>query len=180
MAETSSAADRRAKVLRSTRNLALWNGGSIVVIALLGGLLSLPYSGLPGLGVGLAIASAGALELYGRSRLAAAPALARRWLCGAEVWLFCLICAYAIWRLQGLDPASVLDSLGPEIVDMLHREMLAIYGFRLPDEILADSLVQSLQLVYRGLIAGSAIYQGLMFVRYYRATRELEHDRSAQ
>lgn len=165
----------RETLVRRLRSVALWNGGSIVAVALPAAVYCLFAELWAGVLVGLLIAAAGALELRGRMHLPAAPQRARHWLCGAQVGFFLVILVYAGWRLGMLSPAGVLEALGPELTALLKSELERRHGLAgLPDDVLGEALVRLFGIVYWALIFASLIYQGLLFLYYRRNTARLE------
>lgn len=143
--------------------LARWNGGSIVVIAGLGSLLSLLFGDLVGAVVGALAAVAGAMEWHGYRRLRRRDLAGLDWLIRAETCLLAVISLYAISRLGSFDPETVRANLSPEMETALNEAGLAT------SEVVP--LVRWMFLLLYGTVLGvTCIYQGGL-VFYYRSRR---------
>jgi hypothetical protein len=145
--------------------IARWNGGSILVVAGLGALLSLAGGDLVAGGCGLAIATAGALEHRGGRRLADAgwdPAALRPTLVRCELAVLALIVAYSAWRLGTADLAAEIAALPKE-------ERMALEAMVGEDRALLEGLFAlGLKLTYGTLILVTLAYQGGMAWWYDR------------
>ncbi|HET9679720.1 MAG TPA: hypothetical protein VFP95_04045 [Gammaproteobacteria bacterium] len=154
--------------LKSARRLALLNGGSVALIALLGALVCGIFGYGWGVVIGLLFAVAGGIELRGAQLLINHVDKARYWLCGGQLYFLLVVISYAGWRLTSLDVQTLLQSLGPEMVDLLKRRIQQQNGLWLPDQVLGETLLVMMRFVYWALIVISLFYQGLMFFYYAR------------
>jgi hypothetical protein len=137
--------------------IARWNGGSIVVVAGLGALLSLYGADpVPALFAAV-IAVAGWHERAAGSALAAAaadPATLRLTLVRSELAVMAAIVLYSIWRLATADVAAELGQL-----PAAEREVLA--SLTAGDLALLEQLLRlALKVTYGTLVVVTLAYQG--------------------
>jgi len=158
----------RARVSR----IARWNGGSILVVAGLGAVLSLVGGDLGTAMVGIAIAAAGwhersvgkALALPVHHSATDLDALRTR-LVRAELAVGLLIAGYALWRLATADVGAEISAL-PEEEQMLLESLTG--GDR---EALEQMFALTLRLTYGTLLIVTLAYQGGMAWWYERRVR---------
>lgn len=153
------------KCLARVLKLSRLNGWSIVIIAGLGGLLSLLFGDLVGTTIGALAAGAGAMEVHGHRSLRRRDPAGLDWLIRAETALLAVISLYAISRLGSFDPEMVRENLTPEMETALNDAGLAT----------ADvvPLVRLMFLaMYGTVLAVTCVYQGGL-VFYYRSRRPL-------
>lgn len=161
----STASTPAEKCLARVLTLSRWNGGSIVVIAGLGSLLSLLFGDLVGTVVGALAAGAGAMEVHGYRRLRRRDLAGLDWLIRAETALLAVLSLYAISRLGSFDAETVRGNLTPEMEAVLNDAGLAT------SEVVP--LVRLMFLVLYGtVLAVTCLYQGGL-VFYYRSRRTL-------
>ncbi|HEY1765234.1 MAG TPA: hypothetical protein VGF85_09945 [Opitutaceae bacterium] len=145
--------DRLRRLLR----VAKVDGLSVLIVAGGFGLLSAAFGDLSGAGVGLVIALAGAIELWGVSLLRSGSLGGLRWLVGSQAYLLAMIFAYAAWRLANLahDP----------IVRAINRAILTAGA---DPELLPFDAHQIMKATYVLLVLVTLLYQGGMIVYYAR------------
>lgn len=149
----------RNVLIYKIRRTAAWNGGSIVAIAGLAGLIELLRLDWLGVFLGVAFAAGGWLELVGRRKLPKPEA--RQWLLGAQAAVFGMLVLYSAWRLLTLDAQAIESGISPQDMQMLvsslhisHQQVVALFE-------------RAFHLTYISLIIASFIYQGGMAL-YYR------------
>ena len=139
------------------------NAWSVSFIAGAFALLSLLGLSIPGVLVGIAVAAAGPIELYGQKRLEADPRRARTWMMGSQIWLMVCVLSYCTWRVLSLDPDNPFVVFGDAAQVF---ELVAIFG--IPQAYLASLFIQAFYITY-GLIAVlTVLFQGGLAL-YYRS-----------
>ena len=146
---------------------AKWNGGSIFIFGIIGGVVGLLSVSFEGILMGVLIAGAGWIELQGKNKLLQGETDAGRWLMGGEGLLLFVILVYAFAHLIPLNPDHVLDILSPEMRSFLTETG----GF--PSHMINDLVYTILKWLYQGLIIGTVLYQGGIIAFYYFKTRDI-------
>ncbi len=109
------------KMYRRVLFVSGFDGWSVVIVAGLGTLLSLLFTSLNGIFVGLLLIGAGAMELHGRRLLRRRNAEGMRWLVRAQVFLLGVILVYCVSRLGSFDAETAMGNLTPEMQAALNE-----------------------------------------------------------
>ncbi len=109
------------KILHRVLFVAAADGWSVVVVAALGGLLSLALGDLSGFFVGLLVLAAGLTELRGRRQLRRRDPAGMKLLVRAQLFLLTVILVYCVSRLGSFDAESVMANMTPEMQAALNE-----------------------------------------------------------
>lgn len=157
------------KVLRRVLAISRGDGWSIVIVASLGGLVSLVQGGWFGAAAGLLVALGGAGELHGRRLLLRGKIAGTGWLIGAQLFLLVVICLYAWCRWRYFDPVALWAELPNLARAELTRQMVAA---GLDPEFDRPLLLQLMNLLVCAILACvTLLYQGGLAL-YYAWQRE--------
>ena len=155
--------DDHALLSQKIIRISTINAWSVTFIAGTFALLSLLALSVPGVVVGVAVAAAGPLELYGQKRLETDPGQARTWMVGSQVWLMICVLSYCAWRMLSLDPDNPFVVFGDAAQVF---ELVAIFG--IPQAYLASLFVQAFYITYGLIAALTLLFQGGLAL-YYRS-----------
>ena len=144
------------------------NGWSVIVFAILCGLVALVFASWSGVIVGLAIAGSGWIEIEGRARLKKRLPEAGKWLTGSQLWFLVVIVFYAGFQLWSFNPSTIMSYIPPEL------EQLVMRDYCYSPELIERVVTRMFYAVYIGVILGSLVYQGGLFIYYKRATTQLD------
>jgi hypothetical protein len=156
------------KALHRVRAIARADGWSIVIIAALGGLVSLLQGGWIATAAALLVVLAGTGELHGRRLLLRRKSSGCVWLIAAQLFLLAVIWAYAWWRWRYFDPATLWAELPGFAQAKLDRDLLAAGLDPEFDRPLLLDLMNTLTCAILALV--SLVYQGGLAC-YYAAQR---------
>ena len=155
-----------AEIVARMRRVALFDGGSVLVLCGALAIVSAGYGDFTGAVIGGLIAGAGAIELHGAGLIKAGKPRGLNWLVASQLYLLATILSYVGWRLMSYDPEAMRRLLAP----VLHNpEMQAQFDAVGVTE--ADMLA-TLRTYYftsfKVVAAGSLLYQGGMALYYHR------------
>lgn len=146
-------------------NIALWNGGSVVILALGSIFLCLLFGLWSGVIAGIMIGSSGGMELWGRALVKNRRPRARFWMPFSQLWLLGLIIIYCLWQMNRTDLHELNAVVGPllEASGQLGEAGLDV-----------ETMVKlMLRLTYSIIIVVSIFYQGSLAWFYARATKQI-------
>ena len=140
------------------------NGWSVFLFAIFCSIVALVFASWSGVIVGLVIAGSGWSEIRGRTRLQKWHQDAGKWLSGSQLWFFGAIVLYAGYQLWSFSPSSIVAQIPPDLEQLVVRDLC------LSPEAIERLVTQMFYAVYIGVIFGSLLYQGGLFIYYKRAT----------
>lgn len=153
-------ADAEAAKLTRAARMAAFNGGSMLVLAVL--CLPFAWMDVTNAAVAAVLTVLGLVELRGRSRLQRLDPAAGRLLAMNQLALFAAILIYCVWRIY-------IVLTGPSMLDQ-HPELADLKSMQIDIEELERTIAWTL---YGAVAAGSAIYQGLCALYYLNTGRRL-------
>jgi len=159
--------DEKEKIIRKVASVSKWNGGSIAIFAGLCTLITLVFQDWGYVLLGLAITSAGVMELKGRKKLLQGQADAGKWLKGSQLWLIALIFGYACFRIFAFDSSDPLKDLPTESVDQLKT----VFGMN--NDEFGEYVTFLNYVVYGMVMLITFLYQGGMWLYYKLKTSKL-------
>ncbi len=159
--------DEKERIICKVATVSKWNGGSIAVFAGLCTMVSLAFQDWFYVLLGIAITSAGAMELTGRNKLLKGQADAGKWLKGSQLWLMGLIIVYACFRIFSFDTSDPLKDIPSEIMDT----MIMTTGMN--EQELGEYVTLSNYAIYGVVMMVSFFYQGGMWFYYKLKTAKL-------
>ncbi len=163
---------KRARILW----IAKYNGGFVAVGGVLCLLCSLLWFTLEGILIGLALIASAYLELSGRRRLKQGRPEAGRRLGGSQSLLLVAIVLYCGYNLLLVDP---LREMKKEIND-LPPDNRAQLTQALDMHSVQEWVPKSFRYFYLGLIGGTVLYQGGLWLYYTQGTRAIARAESAE
>lgn len=154
------------KSLQRVLAIARVDGWSIVIVAALGGLLSLVQGGWLATAAAALVVLAGTGELHGRCLLLRQELKGLSWLVGAQVFLLVVIWVYAWCRWRYFDPAAMWAELPALAQTEVNRQML-VAG--LEPELDRPLLLQMMNVMVCAILAFvTLLYQGGLALYYTR------------
>jgi hypothetical protein len=163
-----------AEVLRRILRTSRLNGWSVALCAGLCSLVSLPFGGLLGLGVGVFVTIGGVMEIRGNRRLRRRDPDGMRLLVRSQILVLGAIWIYAVPQLLSFDPGYLQDQVIPNL-----REVLAASGSNL-DSLLAQAGLNAKDVVpyvhlffvvlYGTVMLVTLFYQGGLALYYHHHT----------
>ncbi len=114
--------------LRRVLAVARGDGWSVIVVAALGGALSLVQGGWGVASAAAMVIVGGVGELHGRRQLLRGEPRGLRWLIAAQAWLLVVVCTYAWWRWRYFDAAAFWTQL-PAVAQGEITRQLVTAGF---------------------------------------------------
>ncbi|AOS43702.1 hypothetical protein Verru16b_00755 [Lacunisphaera limnophila] len=152
------------QALRRVLAIARADGWSVVLIAALGGLVTVVQGAWIETAAAGLVVLAGLGELHGHRRLLRRDAQGLGWMIAAQLFLLAVIWAYAWWRWRYFDPAGLWAELPGLVRTELDRQLL-IAG--LDPELDRPFLLQLVnRLTCFVLAVVSAVYQGGLAAYY--------------
>jgi len=143
------------------------NGCCIVVVAGLFLLVCLFSKSWLGMIICLTIATSGAMELTGRTRLIETFPDSQKWLIASQLWLMGILIAYALYKLLSFDPGHVSVLMSAELQSLIETRL------NLTPEAFTEMLVRIYNAVYITLIAVTTLYQGTLCLYYWKSTEKI-------
>ena len=154
------------KTLHRVLAIARGDGWSIVIVAALGGLVSLVQGGWFATAAALLVVLAGAGELHGRRLLLRHEPRGVNWLVGAQLFLLVVIWVYTWYRWRFFDPAAVWAEMPAFVRTELDRQML-VAG--LEPEFDRPPLLRMMNVLVCAILAFvTLLYQGGLALYYAR------------
>jgi len=149
------------KKYRRVLFVSAMNGWSIFLTGILGLVAAILSKSFSGILVTIGVTASGWMEVTGRAKLKAENSDAGAWLTWSQLVLMSVILAYAGYQLQVFNPEAVMSYLSPEMQHML-QDLTGLHASEL-QFVVKDAFYA----LYRGLIIGTLLYQGGMWL-YYR------------
>lgn len=141
--------------------LARRDGTMVLAIAGFFALLSAAAGDRIGVGVGVLVAGAGAIELHGSHLLRLGETRAMRWLIGSQFFLMAAVVGYCALRLATFDPRFIDQALTPGL-----RHSFAQAGYE--GAALNEFVRKIYNLTYAAVALVTLLYQGGMALYYAR------------
>ncbi len=157
------------KKYRRVLFISAMNGWSMFLMGILGLAIAILSKSFSGLLVTVGVTISGWMEVTGRAKLKAKRADAGDWLTWSQLELMTVILIYAAYQLHTFDPAHVLTYLSPNMRQML-KDITAL-GTNDMQYVVKNAFYT----LYRGLILGTLLYQGGMWLYYRMSVKRLSN-----
>ncbi len=114
-----------ARLREKTIRLSTWNSRFILIFAILGAFIALPFDPVSGILIGIFGVVAGLVEIRGLSFLKVADRRAVLWMPASQVWLLLVIVGSCVWQayqpgLGGIDLPIITAVIEPEVLHWLN------------------------------------------------------------
>lgn len=148
-------------ILRRVLRVARFDGLSVVIVAGIGTLLAAAMADWVGVAIGLAVASAGTVELQGAARLRRSDSQGMKWLVASQLILMGSILVYCAYQLTHPQLEALRKQLGPMLEDQLAAAGISMKEF-------LALVSRLLSLLYYTVACITVLYQGGMTLFYLR------------